>query len=85
MKSKNSSLFVRRIVPAAIALFGMFAFANGLYGAYHTLQSCPPGASQQFALALSFASGLGMTFSLMLALLFATLAVLEPARHRKSG
>ncbi len=85
MKSENKLLFTRRIVPAAMALFCVFAFANALYGAYRAYQICTPGAAQQFALGQLFASGLGIVFSLMLALLFAALAVLELARHRKSG
>ncbi len=85
MKSENNLLFTRRIVPAATALFCVFAFANALHGAYRAFQICPPGAAQQFALGQLFASGFGIVFSLMLALLFAALTILELTRHRKSG
>lgn len=85
MKSENNFLFIRRIVPTATALFGVFAFANAFYGAYRSFQICPPGASQQFALALLFASGLGMVCSLMVTVLFAALTILELARRRKLG
>jgi hypothetical protein len=85
MKSKSKLLLTRRIVPTAMALFGVLAFANALYGTYRAYQICPPGAWQQIALGMLFASGLGIVSSLMLALLFAALALLELHRHRESG
>jgi hypothetical protein len=85
LKSKNNLLFTRRIVPAAIALCGVFLFTNALDSADRAFRSCPPGPSQQFALGLLFASGTGAVFSLMLALLFAVLAILQLGRDRKSG
>ncbi|MCL5952425.1 MAG: hypothetical protein M1132_12025 [Chloroflexi bacterium] len=85
IKTNDKHLLMRRIVPAAMSPFAVVAFANALQGAYRSYQICPPGLSQQSALALVAASGFGLVLSLILTLLFATLTILELARRKKLG